>query len=62
MLQEWINERERERERERENNHLFGRECETNNKIIQKKMSRKIFKSKCIVVNTKLSKSCYVIE
>ena len=52
----------RERERERENSHLFGTECETNNKIIQKKMSRKIFKSKCIVVNNKLSMSCYVVE
>ena len=50
-------------ERERERIITFSRrKCETNNKIIEKKMSRRILKKKLIVENTKLSKSYYVIE
>ena len=44
--------KERERERERDNNKKF----------IENNMRRKKVKIKNIVINTKLSKSCYVIK
>ena len=50
-LQERINKKERERERERAITFL-----EENVRQITK-----LYKRKCIVVNVKLSKSCYVI-
>ena len=50
-LQERIKMWERERERERERD-----------EFIENKMRRKIGKIKDLVINTKLSKSCYVIK
>ena len=47
---------------EKENNYFFKRECESNNKnFIENNMRKKVFFKK-IVINTKLSKSCYVIK
>ena len=41
----------------------FSRENKReNNKFIENKMKRKIIKIKDRVINTKLSKSCYVIK
>ena len=50
----------RERERERERITMFQeRMWENNKKFIENNMRRKKVKIKNIVINTKLSKSCY---
>ena len=47
--------------RQRENNHFLRENVRENNKnFIENNMRRKKVKIKNIVINTKLSKSCYV--
>ena len=55
--------RERERERERGRITTFSRENvrENNKKFIENNMKKNYAKIKDIVINTKLSKSCYVM-
>ena len=54
---------ERIKNQEKENNHIFKREFESNNKnFIENNTRRKKKGKKKIVINTKLSKSCYVIK
>ena len=53
---------ERIKNQEKENKYFFKRDLRENNeKFIQNSMRRKKVKIKNIVINTKLSKSCYVI-
>ena len=54
---------ERLKNQEKENNNFFKRECEreSNKKFIENNMRRKM-KNKKILINIKLSKSCYVIK
>ena len=51
-----------ERERERENSFIQERMGGENNKFIENKIRRKRVKIKDILINTKLSKSCYIIK
>ena len=63
-MQERINncEREREREREGEQSPFLEENMRQIIKLYKIRWVEKYLKEKCIVLNTKLSKSCYVKE
>ena len=55
--------KERIKNQQREKVLIFSEDnVKENNKFIENKMRKKNVKIKDIVINTKLSKSCYVIE
>ena len=62
QLQERINNCEREREREGEQSPFLEENMRQIIKLYKIRWVEKYLKEKCIVLNTKLSKSCYVIE
>ena len=61
-MQERINKREREREREREQSPFLKENVRQIIKLYKIRWVKKYLKENYIVLNTKLSKSCYVIE